>query len=615
MKQSKYKTFQRKLICSATAAGLLAASGMASASLRDLGVDYTCEYPLIGVQPLRIDGTVDVPDTITVGEETEGFDIVVLATLQGLTWTGMSIVSAQTLEGNATMITSVVAPGRTDIVTVIAQIEQQSVPPENIPNTFTLDIFSTAPSLDPYASENVGTANIALEPGMTMEILARKADGSPVIFAESDPATGIFPVTCDTNAGATLTLGTTEIEDIIIIIEDFPEIDVDPSSLELNLGTVLSGLTSVDTVTVSNIGDADLSIDSVQLIGGDAGDFMQTNDCSIVSAGDSCEIEITYFATGDQTHSTELEIMSNDADEPSTLVSISGTSEEQTEPELSASALSVSFGTVNVGSSSDSTVTISNVGTAAMSVTSINVSGSDFSETNDCGTVLVGDDCTVDITFMPSDAGASNGSLSITSDGGDATVALSGSGFIPCTVDCNTGIVNVSFDLVGDTFIIHAKGGADLAGTIESAMDLAAGTFTADLVLNPTVGNFPLLGTWLGTASAIEFEQVGQTYGTLSGGILVTNSEMYTLLPDIYLTIFSLNIRIGGGDDCRTKETSIVNLVSTEGEWFDPLQTGGTVSGTYTLSDVENCGLFGFLVSNIMAGEGNTISLTLTPNL
>jgi hypothetical protein len=98
---------------------------------------------------------------------------------------------------------------------------------------------------------------------------------------------------------------------------------------------------------------------------------------------------------------------------------------------LSASPSSVSFGNENVGSTSASqTVTVSNSGTAAASMSSIGVTGP-FTESNNCGTSLAaGASCTVGVQFAPTAAGAATGTLSVNSSapGSPLTVALSGTG-------------------------------------------------------------------------------------------------------------------------------------------------------------------------------------------
>jgi hypothetical protein len=103
---------------------------------------------------------------------------------------------------------------------------------------------------------------------------------------------------------------------------------------------------------------------------------------------------------------------------------------------LTASPSSESFGNENVGSTSSSqSVTVTNPGSGAVSMSSIGVTGP-FGESNNCGTSLAaGASCTVGVTFAPTAAGAATGTLSVNSSapGSPLTVALSGTGVTTTT--------------------------------------------------------------------------------------------------------------------------------------------------------------------------------------
>jgi hypothetical protein len=105
---------------------------------------------------------------------------------------------------------------------------------------------------------------------------------------------------------------------------------------------------------------------------------------------------------------------------------------------LTASPSSESFGNENVGSTSSSqSVTVTNPGTSAVSMSSIGVTGP-FGESNNCGTSLAaGASCTVGVTFAPTAAGAATGTVSVNSSapGSPLTVALSGTGVATTTTN------------------------------------------------------------------------------------------------------------------------------------------------------------------------------------
>ena len=104
-------------------------------------------------------------------------------------------------------------------------------------------------------------------------------------------------------------------------------------------------------------------------------------------------------------------------------------------PAVSLSATSLSFGSQNVGATSTPmSVTLTNIGNASLSITSIGLNGTnsgDFAQTNTCGSsVLSGANCSISVTFAPTAAGARNATVSVADNasGSPQTVTLSGAG-------------------------------------------------------------------------------------------------------------------------------------------------------------------------------------------
>ena len=178
-------------------------------------------------------------------------------------------------------------------------------------------------------------------------------------------------------------------------------------------------------------------------------------------------------------------------------------------------------------------------------------------------------------------------------------------------------IIPVALDVAGSTYIAANHGTVPLSGVIQSEFNLTQGSFTGDLNLDPTAGSFEIIQGWkrYQATAQIEFEPVGETVGTLVDGVLVATSQAYVKLPKVTKTLFGLvDWKIGGGAECRTKEPVTFTITSADGEYFDAL-SGGEVTGTYTMSALENCGVLTSILSSKLAGPGNTISLSLTPNL
>jgi hypothetical protein len=98
---------------------------------------------------------------------------------------------------------------------------------------------------------------------------------------------------------------------------------------------------------------------------------------------------------------------------------------------LSANPTSLAFADQAPGSTSAAkTVTLSNTGNAAATISSIAVTG-DFSQTNTCGsTIAAGASCTVSVKFAPQASGAHTGTLTVAGNASNSPtlVALSGTG-------------------------------------------------------------------------------------------------------------------------------------------------------------------------------------------
>jgi Abnormal spindle-like microcephaly-assoc'd, ASPM-SPD-2-Hydin/Beta-propeller repeat/Cep192 domain 4 len=207
-------------------------------------------------------------------------------------------------------------------------------------------------------------------------------------------------------------------------------VSVTPDSLTFDPQSV--GTSSApQTVTLANAGSGPLTITSIAIGSG----FTQSNTCgSTVAAGASCTITVTFSPTTEGAISGSLTI-SDDATGSPQVVSLSGTG---VRPVVSLSATSLNFGsqTLSTQSSTPQTVTLTNTGSGALSITSIAISGtnaSDFTLTSNspCGaTVSPSSVCIISVNFKPAVAGAESATLQISDNaaGSPQSVALAGSG-------------------------------------------------------------------------------------------------------------------------------------------------------------------------------------------
>lgn len=220
-----------------------------------------------------------------------------------------------------------------------------------------------------------------------------------------------------------------------------PVVGLSASSLTFS-GQLVSTTSAAQSVTLTNTGNAALTITSFAVVGANSGDFAQTNACpvspSTLAAGSNCSITVSFKPTATGARIASVTITDNAGNSPQN-VSLAGTG---TAPIVSLGGTTgLNFGNEPVGSTSAAqTITLSNIGTGPLTITSIAVTGTnsgDFAETNTCPasnpTLAAGANCTISVTFKPTTTGIRTGSVSITDNaaGSPQSVSLSGTGVEP----------------------------------------------------------------------------------------------------------------------------------------------------------------------------------------
>ncbi len=194
-----------------------------------------------------------------------------------------------------------------------------------------------------------------------------------------------------------------------------------------NGGTPVGATSAAQTLTLNNTGSASLSISSIAA----SGDFGQTNTCgTFVAVGGNCTISVTFTPTATGARTGAITITDNASNSPQS-VGLSGTGTPASGPVASLSPTSLPFGsqTLNTPSASQ-TVTLSNPGSMALSITSIAASAQ-YSQTNTCGaSVAASGNCTISVTFTPTATGTQTGTITITDNapGSPHVVNLTGTG-------------------------------------------------------------------------------------------------------------------------------------------------------------------------------------------
>ena len=199
---------------------------------------------------------------------------------------------------------------------------------------------------------------------------------------------------------------------------------------------VVATTSASQTLIVSNSGDVALTIGNISIGGTNAAEFaFSPGTCAApVAALTVCSFTVNFTPTASGARSAILSIASSDPINP--ILSVPLTSKGTA---VSLSPTAVAFANQTVGTSSSShSVTISNVGPAALAISSVALAGTnpfEFTLNSQCGATLnAGRSCNVLIRFAPTAVGITSASLVVTtSDLGApvATVALSGTATAP----------------------------------------------------------------------------------------------------------------------------------------------------------------------------------------
>lgn len=285
----------------------------------------------------------------------------------------------------------------------------------------------------------------------------------------------------------------------------------------LAFGSVNVGSSSsAQTATLSNTGTAALVIGSIATA---SSEFTPSGGtCAAggtVAAGSSCTIGVGFTPAAAGARTATLTVTHN-ASGGSSTSALSG-SGVALSPQASVSPAALSFTqTVNTVSAAQ-TVTLSNPGTAPLTIGTLAVSGAQAAEfqiasggTCTAGaSVAASGSCTVRVSFAPTAAGARSASLAITHNatGSPTSVSLAGTG-------TSAPQPSISVDATSLTF------GAQTVGSTSAAQ---AVTLTNSGAATLTFGGFTLTG-----AAAADFTRGGTCAGTLAAGASCSVSFTFT---------------------------------------------------------------------------------------
>jgi len=374
------------------------------------------------------------------------------------------------------------------------------------------------------------------------------------------------------------------------------QLATNPSSIDF--GDVAMGNSSSRTATISNTGNASLTVSQANVNGSGFGISGLSLPLTL-AAGQSSGFTVTFAPSSNSTVSGSVSLVSNAANSP-TSIALSGRGVQSSGGQLTPSPTSVSFGNVRVGTTSNRTVSLSNSGTASLTITQANVTGSGFSISGLTlpRTLTAGQSTSFTVTFAPTATGSATGSVSLISDASNSptTISLSGTG---TQGQLTTNPTSINFGNV-------------TVGTTSSRSVSLSNSGTASLTI--TQGNVTGSGFGIGGISFPVTLAVGQSTtmtvifapsssGSVSGSVsLVSNASN----SPTTISLSGTGVQPSGGQLTPTPSSIDFGdvIIGATSSRTVSLSNSGTASLTISQANVTGSG---FSIS------GLTLPRTLTP--
>ena len=364
---------------------------------------------------------------------------------------------------------------------------------------------------------------------------------------------------------------------------------------DLAFGSVLVGESAQRMLTISNLGNATLSISGITYPMGFSGNWSGT-----VPTGGSQNVTVSFSPSSATTYGGNLTVNSDTAGGIN-FFAISGTGIVPASRIISLGG-DLAFGNVVVGQTSQRTLTIENPGNATLTGSGITYP-TGFSGSWS-GTVAAGGLQNVTVTFSPSSQTSFSGNITVNSDATDGinTKAVSGTGTSP-----TTRIISLGGDLAFGNVVVGQTSQRTL--TIENTGNA---TLTVSGITYPT----GFSGSWSGTIAAGGSQNVTVTFTpsstTTYGGNLTVNSD----------ATGGANTRAVSG----TGTAPATRTISLSGDLaFGNVVVGQTSQRTLTIGNTGNAtlavsgityptGFSGNWSGMVAAGGSQNVTVTFSPS-
>ncbi len=362
----------------------------------------------------------------------------------------------------------------------------------------------------------------------------------------------------------------------------------------LAFGGVPVGSSAQSTLTIYNNGNSTLTVSSISYPSGFSGNWSGT-----IAAGGSQPVTVTFSPTSTISYGGTVTVNSDYTGGVNTIAA-SGTGTPTPTRIISLSG-NLAFGSVTVGSTAQTTLTIYNTGNSTLTVSSISYP-SGFSG-NWSGTIGAGGSQPVTVTFSPTSTIGYGGTVTVGSDctSGVNTIAASGTG-----TPLPTRIISLSGNLAFGSVTVGST-----AQTTLAINNTGNSTMTVSSISYPS----GFSGNWSGTIGAGGSQPVTVTFSPTStssyGGTVTVNSDYTSGVNTIAAS--------GTGTPTPTRIISLSGNLA-----FGSVAVGSTAQTTLTIYNTGNStmtvtsisypsGFSGNWSGTIDAGGSQPVTVTFSP--
>jgi Transmembrane protein 131-like N-terminal len=364
--------------------------------------------------------------------------------------------------------------------------------------------------------------------------------------------------------------------------------------------TTINSTSAVQNITISNISNAAVAVQSANIVGGDF--KITVNTCGpSLGPGVGCTVGIAFTPTASGNRSGTLAVTDGAGMHTASLSGV-GTSPATD----SLSPLALTFGPQQVNTTSAvQQITLTNAGDQPLTLIAAQITSGDFTVVNACGNSLnPHSSCSINIAFVPKNVGAISGSLNVSDQYRAQTVALNGIGIAP------PGVSLAPFSTV--TFLPTGVGVQSSAQTVTLTnnrsvpLQVQSIAVTGDFVIVPG-GSTCGITVAIDAACTMQLAFAPTASGPRSGTLTVTDSDGSSP-QTLSLT--------GTGVDFQLTTNGITSVTITNGQnaVFPLLLTSAAnVPGsvTFTCTGMPANSTCNITPSTVALGTTTTVSVTV----